>query len=373
MLELVPRVKCEINGKTISRLQAASSPASQAIAGDLQKFNHFAGLDVGVSVFVARRVLDVLVKSICTANNVDMRKKPLEALINELRNNGLYSDMIFNHCMLIKNFGNTAVHGTGELTDTELEMCAHSLDLVTKWFSEEISSQVLRTNRSGEIHILSIREVGELGWSPEDVMARIIELDYKLLENIPAQHEGTLAQWLEKWTTYPESGRVMVTAKGKLIGYWSTACLHHEDFELMKRGEIFDGDLSPSRMCSFELPGIYKLYFVTVCIETLFRSAQSLRLLLGSFLDVLQELAEQGIFFDEMCANAYTARGEALCRSIGMKHLCDHKDSGHIYWEKMLPLRKIEFFECKKRLIELYDSKSKLCSEVELANVVATS
>ena len=63
-------------------------------------------------------------------------------------------------------------------------------------------------------------------------------------------------------------------------------------------------------------------------------------MLMYSFYDNLKYLADNGIFFREICANAITKEGKKLSQDIGMSKICDHYDSdlgGAIYSIKMCP------------------------------------
>lgn len=62
-----------------------------------------------------------------------------------------------------------------------------------------------------------------------------------------------------------------------------------------------------------------------------------MRLLFDSLFKVLVELAREGVFIKEICTNAYTPSGLALCKEFGFTFVGDHRDHGKIFARKFFP------------------------------------
>ena len=73
-----------------------------------------------------------------------------------------------------------------------------------------------------------------------------------------------------------------------------------------------------------------------------------------SYLRVVEDLAKQGIFSDEISANAYTPAGVAVCKSFGMSFARDSPSKGKIFSMRFYPFPKTTVFAEHPVLNELY-------------------
>jgi hypothetical protein len=53
--------------------------------------------------------------------------------------------------------------------------------------------------------------------------------------------------------------------------------------------------------------------------------------LLDSLMEQQAHLAEQGVYFEEFCTNAWTPEGLSLCQTLGMQHVCNHEEYDRIH------------------------------------------
>jgi hypothetical protein len=73
-----------------------------------------------------------------------------------------------------------------------------------------------------------------------------------------------------------------------------------------------------------------------------------------SIADSLLELAREGVFIKNVCANAYTPSGEALCKTFKMEYVCHHVDRGKIYSAPLSSILQEEIFDDQEELRQLY-------------------
>ena len=121
---------------------------------------------------------------------------------------------------------------------------------------------------------------------------------------------------------------------------------------------MIESEITLERIPEFELPGHYHLYFVMMALKPKYRHTEAVHLLYHSFLTVLEELAANQVFFDDIIANAYTPHGVSVCRSLGMQRIGNHVSHGTIYYMPFYPLPNIPLIKEHPRLIELYHAEN---------------
>ncbi len=186
--------------------------------------------------------------------------------------------------------------------------------------------------------VISVSEYVKRGKTIKELVLKIVAMDYDTFNGIREDQEGSLQLWIQKWSDHPDCSRILINKHDEVCGYWSVVALNDVDFQNMMQGNMLDGELSPDRILSPELPGIYSLYFITICIRLEDRNIHAFKELLESFFDFLEELAKNGSFIKEICANGFTPKGRSLCEGLGMKKVCDHKDEGVVYHMTLMPL-----------------------------------
>lgn len=182
-----------------------------------------------------------------------------------------------------------------------------------------------------ELRVADVDAVTSWGWSGVDLLRKLIALDYEIFDDLTPDHEGHPEQWAPVFMDHPETWRLLVTPSNVIVGYWHFVPLFRDEFDLACQGELLDSDITTNKVQVFELPGSYTAYFVTFGLRAQYRRSKGFRLLMHSFFDVLRSLAKDGIYIDEVCANAYTQSGIALCRTFGMREHCQHRERGTIF------------------------------------------
>ncbi len=182
-----------------------------------------------------------------------------------------------------------------------------------------------------ELHVGGIQETIDWGWDGIKLLDEFIRLDYATIDDLRPTHEGNSAQWAPIFTNHPDTWRMLFSAPGKIVGYWHFAPLFPADYLRASRGELLDSEITADKIRLFELPGHYDVYFVQICLHPEYRSPRNVRLLFDTIFGVLDGLCTEGVFVENLCANAYTANGHALCKSFNLGYVCDHAEHGTIY------------------------------------------
>ncbi|MCB1824783.1 MAG: hypothetical protein KDJ54_09510 [Candidatus Competibacteraceae bacterium] len=206
--------------------------------------------------------------------------------------------------------------------------------------------------------VITSVDVLSWGWNGEKLLKKLIALDRKILgdELTSDSREGTVDQWAPLFMRDVD-GWSAIAIDRQIIGYYSFFALIEDSYERAKRGHLLDSEVTIDNTVPFDVPGIYKGYFVLIGADPKFSGAG--RKLLDSFFDNLQALAERGVLFEEMLANAFTADGKRTCEGFGMEKLCDHSDFGVVYSLRLKPWPSRLDFKRWQEIKQLYEERLK--------------
>jgi hypothetical protein len=79
------------------------------------------------------------------------------------------------------------------------------------------------------------------------------------------------------------------------------------------------------------LPGSYNIYFASLVLMDRYSGLRYITMLFESILDVCMELARLGVYFREICTNAFSPAGEALCNRLEFTHISNNIIHGKMY------------------------------------------
>lgn len=213
------------------------------------------------------------------------------------------------------------------------------------------------STKESQLSFLTVADIDNVicwGWDGNKLLDELIALDYQTIDGLTPDHEGQTNQWAPVFMDHPDTWRLIINGPGSIIGYWHFVPLFKTEHELARQGKLTDSQITTDKVRVFEFPGWYDIYFVSICILPKYRRTPALRLLFKSFLDVVMELSLEEVFIREICANAYTASGLALCKSLGLNLLTDHTDHGQIYSAEFKDLLGNELFKGYPELRRLY-------------------
>jgi hypothetical protein len=182
-----------------------------------------------------------------------------------------------------------------------------------------------------DLRVGDIDNVVSWQWSGEDLLKRLIALDYEMFPDISDAHEGNPGQWAPVFMDHPETWRIVFAPPNQIVGYWHFVPLFEDTYQAARAGELRDSEITTDKVKVFELPGSYKIYLVSIGLLPRFRRTKAFKLLLNSLFDVLLTLGRDGILIDSVLANAFTTSGTAMCRTFGMHHLRSHLERGEVF------------------------------------------
>lgn len=208
-----------------------------------------------------------------------------------------------------------------------------------------------------ELHIADLSNVTEWNWSGKQLLETLISIDYEILSELTNEQEGHAAQWVPVFLDHPDTWRLLVTPLNQIVGYWHFVPLFDDDFRCAMNGTLKDGEITTDKVRLFELPGVYPLYIVSFGLLPRYRRTKGYCLLLNSLFDVIRELAKDGIFFDKVCANAFSSSGDSLCKSFGMRYLNPHLDHGKVYTTTMQEVLELDACQRYGELRVLYGDR----------------
>ena len=182
-----------------------------------------------------------------------------------------------------------------------------------------------------KLFIADIDDILKWGWNGNKLLRHLIALDYETTDHLNEANEGTPGQWAPVFMDNPDCWKLLAMRDGELVGYWSFFALKDNVFEMVKKGELNDSEITTDNVVALDQPGVYNIYFVIICVKEHYRK-KGFPLLLNSFLEKLNELNTTNRKIHEVCVNAFTDEGKVLSRNFGLKHAVAHKDFGEIYY-----------------------------------------
>jgi hypothetical protein len=209
------------------------------------------------------------------------------------------------------------------------------------------------------LFVADINSIIARGWSGTKLLDELINLDYEVIDGLNPDHEGHSEQWAPVFMDHPDTWRLITNSAKEIVGYWHFVPLFEEEGMRAREGTLLDSEITTDKVRIFELPGHYDIYFVSLVLLPRYRRSRAVMLMMNSIAEVFIDLARQGIFIRELCANAYTQSGEAVCKSLGMEHLRPHSDKGKIYCAKLEALLSGGLFTDRQELKQLYEIVSR--------------
>lgn len=173
----------------------------------------------------------------------------------------------------------------------------------------------------GEVPLYRIEDFGyarRLGLGFHTLLERLIELDRRLVGSDAALGVDGTAQWVPIFEALPDSWRLL-TVDDAIVGNWHFVPLDPKVYARCRTGDVTDADLRLDHLRSLDLPGVHDMYVAALLLEPAHQDGRTLRLLLDAFCHRLSVLAGREVYFDRVCASAWTAASTVLCRRLGMR------------------------------------------------------
>lgn len=152
-----------------------------------------------------------------------------------------------------------------------------------------------------------------------------------------------------------ESWRIIINEQSIPVGYWVFVALYEDVFETVKQGKFDERDITLSNIDFIDLPGTYKGYLLMSGVKPEARTAELVQLVYHSLAEHIEYLAEQDIFFDEICAVGSSQIGMASLKKMGMKVIATYQFGGQVFYLDMKDVKKNKFFTKFEKLIKFYE------------------
>lgn len=219
-----------------------------------------------------------------------------------------------------------------------------------------ISDNTSQNSLTTSLSIADITNVHEWGWNGHKLLDELIRIDYETIDGLTEIHEGNTEQWAPVFMDHPDTWRLLIYGNKQIVGYWHFVPLFEKEHKLAKNGKFMESHITSDTVKCFELPGLYDIYVVSICLDCEYRRTIAFQLLFDSLMKVLLDLANNGVFIREIVTNAYTPSGISLAKSLGMTYHTDHIDKGKIYVSRIKQLLNHGYWNRYIRLLTLYEN-----------------
>ncbi|MEO0783240.1 MAG: helix-turn-helix transcriptional regulator [Pseudomonadota bacterium] len=117
-----------------------------------------------------------------------------------------------------------------------------------------------------------------------------------------------------------------IECDGQIVAKWVLLTLFDEDEALFDAGQFDEDTLTLDRICQPILPGTYFGYSPALVVRPGHEGASTL--LISSFTEHLEELADRGVLYHAIGAVAVSRGGERICQGLGMDDLGEYHACG---------------------------------------------
>lgn len=244
-----------------------------------------------------------------------------------------------------------------------LDIKAGNVELVVGKLEEKITGQRKAQGHApivkniGKVEIVTYKDLVDRGVNSTQIAEQLVANDRILYPHIDQDNEGEVSQWEEYLSTYPQTFKYMVNEANQIIGNWSIVILSKEDYQKAVTGQMVEAELQLKDTAYFMFGGVYYGYLLNMSVNREYMNPANIRLLFESFLDQLEEFAEEDIFFKSWCVNVFLPDHEKRYEQLGFKFKCNNVKSGKIYVMDLVPYPGIPMFRKRRRLKKLYEDK----------------
>jgi hypothetical protein len=179
--------------------------------------------------------------------------------------------------------------------------------------------------------------VFERGWSYDDLLQRLINLDYLTLAGVEltTQDEGTVEQWAPVFQKSPQTWALIVYKKKKIVGYWSYFSVSEKLAQRIEAGELRDCEIISEEVRSINENGNHVLYFGMIARDPDMteKGGRAFKKLLGSLLSSLQFFIDRKDVI-RAYAVCFTPEAERLCLQFKLEPRGNTKSGRPLYVAK---------------------------------------
>lgn len=131
----------------------------------------------------------------------------------------------------------------------------------------------------------------------------------------------------------------------QVAAYWIFIALEEESYDRIKTGKVDEKDISVEDVRFIDMPGRYKGYLLLSGTIEECRTTNVVNALYSSWLEYIQNLAQTGIFFDEISSMVGSVAGNSSLKNIGMKYYAEYISGGKMYKYDMIHIEQIPYLK----------------------------
>lgn len=139
--------------------------------------------------------------------------------------------------------------------------------------------------------------------------------------------------------------RVFLNEDYQVVAYWIFIALEEDSYNRIKTGQVDEMDIGLEDVRFIDMPGRYKGYLLLSGTIEECRTPKVVRKLYSSWLNYIQTLAENEIFFDEIASMVGSAAGNSSLKNIGMKYYAEYVSGGKMYKYDMSKIDQIFYLK----------------------------
>lgn len=238
-------------------------------------------------------------------------------------------------------------------------------------FLNKLSTEQSGCNSSNYINpFLSKTIESMMAEIPSD--AKMYNADIMIEEEIdPTPYEATLAQKIacsndvkdcsKLWQMLheiPDSWTVFLNKEKKIISYWAFVALKEEKYEEISSGRISEKEIDKEALKFIDTSGRYKGYLLIAGTSSKCKTQKVRKELYDSWINYLDKLANENIYFDEILSMAGSERGITSLQNIGMKYHAEYNAGEKIFKYDLSNIGTIEYLtKFYPKLVEKYKNE----------------
>lgn len=297
------------------------------VSEHIRLYDKIEQLDIDTAFNKAKKIILLLLSDFI---NIDT--KNLKLVKGELTKKGLLNKTLISHIDFIFEYAEDALDIDSALNnnmydETYIENCARTLKLFLNWYINNTKTNEYTTTA---FQIINAEQI------LYNDLLQVFQIEKKLLPHDMISSVEEIASWYE--TNIFTLIGIKDIQTNKLVGFFNTLPITEKLFEEILNGNFIDVEVPKNEIRNYDIPGFYKLYISSICIDVKYRHTNAFKVLYNAFIDFLLDLAvNKEIYISDIIADAITGEGEKLCEAIGMKKIKISNHNSKIYKALLIP------------------------------------
>lgn len=280
------------------------------------------------SLFETKAVIDTILSDIAARENIYLSTE--QDSMDLFLSIDFLSSNLKEHIKFLKQIINESLPNYNSLknSQTDLYLMQFSLYSLIEWY-------MLSYFKKPTLSTKTIVPVAPEEFSKEDIL-KSYEIEKLVLPPTLIANPSVVLAWNEHNPLTFIGARD--TATGDLVGFFNTLPISDKFYNAILSGDFDDTTIDINEIKQYDMPGFYKLYLCSFCINPAYNTTTAFKVIYNSFIDFLLNLAsERDIFISDIIADGVTPKGASLCESIGMKKEVTTPHNSNVYTAKLIP------------------------------------